>query len=218
MGHSFRRKSSKLFHVSTASFTKPAVRQSSMETERIMRTVKDLLRKATGPFLALLTYRNMPRVSGSAQLLMRKTLRRRVPITPERLSPDWPQIRGLDETDQAIRNRRAHDFNNRRRAEDLRLFLDGEEVWVTNVRSTETVLSPVQRSSSYVDKTPTGVIVRNRKHLVPNGTRLHVNEPVPAAEPATGATNNSLKAQASSLLSRMVGEKKPATTNCDMFW
>lgn len=104
----------------------------------MVRTVKDIFIKATDPFLALLTYRNNPGVSGytPAQLLMGRALRTRVKlksqgsryIIPERLSPDCPQIRGFDETDQ------AHDFNNRHRAEDLRPLLDGEEVWVTNVR------------------------------------------------------------------------------------
>ncbi|XP_037270275.2 uncharacterized protein LOC119161872 [Rhipicephalus microplus] len=147
----------------------PRYPQSNGEAERMVRTIKELFLKATDPFLALLAYRNTPGVSGysPAQLLMGRSLRTRVPATAQSLLPDWPQVKEFNDGDAAQRRRQQRDYNNRHAAHALRALDDGEEVWVRDTWARATVLSPAQRPRSYIIQTPSGILVRNRRHLVP---------------------------------------------------
>lgn len=163
----------------------PRYPQSNGEAERMVRTIKELFLKATDPFLALLAYRNTPGVSGysPAQLLMGRSLRTRVPATAQSLVPDWPQVKEFNDRDAAQRRRQQRDYNNRHAAHDLRALDDGEEVWVRDTRSRATVLSPAQRPRSYIVQTPSGILVRNRRHLVP------CSNPQSAPSDDTGSSN-----------------------------
>nr|XP_037272732.1 uncharacterized protein K02A2.6-like [Rhipicephalus microplus] len=107
----------------------PRYPQSNGEAERMVRTIKELLLKATDPFLALLAYRNTPGVYGysPAQLLMGRSLRNRVPATTQSLVPDWPQVKEFNDRDAAQRRRQQRDYNNRHAAHDLRALDDGED-------------------------------------------------------------------------------------------
>lgn len=59
----------------------PHYAQSNGEAERMVRTLKELFRKAADPHLALLSYRDTPGVDGfsPAQLLMGRQVRNRTP-------------------------------------------------------------------------------------------------------------------------------------------
>ncbi|XP_037555523.1 uncharacterized protein K02A2.6-like [Dermacentor silvarum] len=138
-----------------------------------VRTVKDLLRKADDPYLALLAYRDTPGVNGvsAAQLLMGRCLETRVPKASHSLEPTWPPSVPFTRRDQDNWRRQASDFNRRHAAQELRPLQAGEQVWVRNVNSPAIVMVPAQRLCSYVVETPTGVLQRNRMHLVPTTGR-----------------------------------------------
>ncbi|XP_037528756.1 uncharacterized protein K02A2.6-like [Rhipicephalus sanguineus] len=157
----------------------PHFPQSNGEVERMVRTVKDLLRKANDPYLALLAYRDTPGVNGAspAQLLVGRRLQTRLPKTSHLLEPAWPPSVTITQRDQDNRRRQASDFNRRHAVHTLRPLQAGEQVWVRDANSPATVLGPAQRPRSYVVETPTGVLQRNRMHLVPTTGTPTANPP-----------------------------------------
>ncbi|XP_064468573.1 uncharacterized protein K02A2.6-like [Ornithodoros turicata] len=146
----------------------PRYAQSNGQVERTVRTVKGLLKKSRDPYLALLVYRDTPGVSGlsPAQLLMGRRLQTTLPRSPHLLKPLW-RDRKFDKNDRRAKQRQASDFNRRHGVVQLRPLTPGERVWVQDAECTATVLSPARRPRSYVVETTTGLLERNRKHLVP---------------------------------------------------
>lgn len=69
--------------------TSPRYPQANGEAERMVGTLKRLLKKAQDPYIALLNYRNTPGPTSysPAQLLMSHRLRSRVPCMPSALKP-----------------------------------------------------------------------------------------------------------------------------------
>nr|XP_037285108.1 uncharacterized protein K02A2.6-like [Rhipicephalus microplus] len=163
----------------------PHYAQSNEEAERMVRTIKELFRKATDPHLALLSYRDTPGVDGfsPAQLLMRRQLRTKVPKQDSQLCPHWPSRKDVRRTDAAYKQKQAADFNRHHRAQDLSSLRTGQCVWVRPDQVKATVLSPARRPRSYVVETEqVGVLQRNRRHLVPFAPPAPRVEPPPSEE------------------------------------
>ncbi|XP_064462835.1 uncharacterized protein K02A2.6-like [Ornithodoros turicata] len=148
----------------------PHYAQSNGEVERMIRTVKDLLRKAKDPHLALLNYRDTSGVTGfsPAQLLMGRRLRTRVPKTENQLRAQWPKREEVAGRDEPYKWKKAQDFNRHHQARELPPLRTGQQVWVRPEQVRATVLSPAQRPRSFVVETERDAILqRNRRHLVP---------------------------------------------------
>ncbi|XP_037279907.2 uncharacterized protein LOC119172865 [Rhipicephalus microplus] len=163
----------------------PHYAQSNGEAERMVRTIKELFRKATDPHLALLSYRDTPGVDGfsPAQLLMGRQLRTKVPKQDSQLCPHWPSRKDVRRKDAAYKQKQAADFNRHHRAQDLSSLLTGQCVWVRPDQVKATVLSPARRPRSYVVETEQGgVLQRNRRHLVPFAPPAPRVEPPPSEE------------------------------------
>lgn len=73
----------------------------------------------------------------------------------------------MKKKDAAAGARPAEDFDRRHAARNLRPRSEGEDVWGRGIPCKAKVLSAAGRQRSYVVETPTGVIQRNRRHLVP---------------------------------------------------
>lgn len=165
----------------------PRYPQSNGEVERMVRTIKDMFKKANDPYLALLAYRNTPGICGysPAELLMGRSLRTRIPVPRTKLRPDWPSTKDFEDRDRRQRHAQARNFDTRHAAKHLRALKGGEEVWVQDAKVWATVLSPAQRPRSYVVQTSNGVLVRNRRHLVPS-----VSSPSALCTPSASARNS----------------------------
>ncbi|KAJ7996477.1 hypothetical protein DPEC_G00237470 [Dallia pectoralis] len=152
----------------------PKFPQSNGEAERAVQTVKNLLTKASDPYLALLAYRATPLQNGysPAELLMGGRLRTTVPALPTLLDPVLPDYNVLE-----AKEKRANDaeiYNKRHGARNLEPLVPGEDVWITDARVLGTVLAAHNTPRSYIVQGPQGTLRRNRHHLVPLQTNSGV--------------------------------------------
>nr|XP_055037759.1 uncharacterized protein K02A2.6-like [Misgurnus anguillicaudatus] len=138
------------------------------EAERAVRTVKSLLAKEGDFHKALLAYRATPLAQGSspAQLLMGRRIRTPVPVSPEQLQPQWPDLDKFREKDTALKLQQEQTFNRRHRTHTLPSFQPGQHVWIKPTSTKGTVVNTATTPRSYVVETPDGRrLRRNRSHL-----------------------------------------------------
>ncbi|KAG1924658.1 protein NYNRIN-like [Pimephales promelas] len=146
----------------------PKFPQSNGEAERAVQTMKNLLTKASDPYLALLAYRATPLQNGysPAELLMGRHLRTTVPALPALLTPVLPDYNALEAKEREKRRNDAKYFNKRHGARNLEPLVPGEDVWITDSRVQGTVISAHTTPRSYIVQVPQGTLRRNRHHLV----------------------------------------------------
>ncbi|KAJ8355031.1 hypothetical protein SKAU_G00225980 [Synaphobranchus kaupii] len=163
----------------------PKFPQSNGEAERAVQTVKNLLTKASDPYLALLAYRATPLQNGysPAKLLMGRRLRTTVPALPTLMDPVLPDYNALETKEREKRRNDARAFDKRHGARNLEPLVPGEDVWITDARVQGTVVSTHNTPRSYIVQVPQGTLRRNRHHLVPLQTNSGV---VDADEPPVG--------------------------------
>lgn len=147
----------------------PRYPQSNGEAERAVQTVKGMLKKATDPYRALLAYRNTPLSNGfsPAQLLMGRRLRTTVPVHPAVLEPAVPDLQSLQRKEREKRWMDSSNYDRRHRVRNLSELSPGDQVWITDSRSTGTVTSAHETPRSYLVSGSQGTLRRNRHHLVP---------------------------------------------------
>ena len=149
----------------------PGYPQSNGLAERMVKTVKHALKKATqtgtDPHLALLSLRNTP-VTGTefspAQVLMGRVLRSTLPIATAVLQPAIPE--GFHSKLKHLQARQEHYYNSN--SKPLPEFTPGTTVHMTTRRGWEpaTVISKRGEPRAYDVQTPSGVTFRrNRQHL-----------------------------------------------------
>lgn len=128
-----------------------------------------MLKKATDPYRALLAYRNTPLSNGfsPAQLLMGRRLRTTVPVLPAVLEPAIPDLQSLQCKEREKRWMDSRNYDRRHRVRNLSDMSPGDQVWITDTRSTGTVTSAHESPRSYLVSGPQGTVRRNRRHLVP---------------------------------------------------
>ena len=146
----------------------PRYPRSNREAERAVRTVKSLLMKEGDFHKALLAYRATPLAHGSspAQLLMGRRIRTPVPVSPEQLQPQWPDLERFKEKDTAMKVLQQQTYNQRHRTRTLPPLQPGQQVWIRPARTTGTVVGPATTPRSYeVETQEGGRLRRNRSHL-----------------------------------------------------
>ena len=129
------------------------------EAERAVRTLKNLLKDAKDPYLALMSYRATPLPwcnLSPTQLLMGRTIRTVVPEADGVLIPSWPNLTEFRKVDEQYKKKRKSQYDKRHRVRELPEFDDDTEVFITEGRN-PTVPGRVIQSS--------GTSQRNRCHL-----------------------------------------------------
>ena len=91
--------------------TNPRYLQANGEVECAVQTVKNLLKKTSDPYKALIAYRATPLESGLslAELLMGRKIRTRIPTSPSNLKPSWPYLEQFRENDASLKSRQKRD-------------------------------------------------------------------------------------------------------------
>ena len=147
--------------------TSPRYPQANGEVERAVQTVKNLLKKTSDPYKALMAYRATPLESGlsPAELLMGRKIRTRIPTLPSNLNPSWPYLEQFRENDASLKSRQKRDFDRRHSAKTLPELFPGEHVWLPDKKVEGTVVDKAGPPRSYTVETPKGQLRRNRRHL-----------------------------------------------------
>ena len=158
----------------------PYYPQSNGEAERAVQEAKKILKQAD-PFLALMTYRATPTTAtgySPAELAMGRKIRTIIPTLPSNLEPKI--IRRSDFQGKEEERKRYNEkyFNRRHGSRNMSTLepgtkvlqkLDHERQW----GNPATVIKKVA-PRSYLIQTSRGTIRRNRKHLRPTSTFLHI--------------------------------------------
>ena len=155
------------FHHKTSS---PHFAQSNGQAERMVQTVKRLLKDSKDPYLSLLTYRSTPFPwcnLSPAELLMGRCLRANIPILKDQLTPKWEFLNEFRSKNQVFKERQRSDYDRHHGVRTLSSIPPNSEVWITtgNQPDTGTVVSSTDTPRSYTVETPTGQVRRNRQHL-----------------------------------------------------
>ncbi|KAH6929314.1 hypothetical protein HPB50_026515 [Hyalomma asiaticum] len=100
-----------------------------------------------------------------------------------------PKVRTKD---GLAKRKEAYNFDRHDAVRELRPLVSGDDVWVQDIICVAKVLSPAEKPSSYIVEKPSGVIQRNRSHLVPL-TRLQLQYPATLRRPLSGPAGVTLR-------------------------
>ena len=142
----------------------PHFPQSNGEAERGVKTIKELLKKSSDPYLALLTYRSTPLQSGytPSELLMNRKLRTTVPILREQLEPSIPDRNHLFTKEKEARDCQKQNFDRRHRAKTKDVLQPGDLVWIPDNKCSGTVTQQWENRSYEVFTSRGQNLRRNR--------------------------------------------------------
>ena len=143
----------------------PGYPRANGGAERAVQTVKDRLRKADDPYLALMLYRNTPLNIGATptQLLMSRKIRTIIPTAPEELMPKLVNTDIISEQDHNYKTRFNDQHDRHHAARDLPPLVPGDTVFI---RDSGVVQRAAETPWSYVIDTPTTSLRRNRGDLI----------------------------------------------------
>ncbi len=90
----------------------PHFPQRNGEAERAVTTIKNLLKKSSDPYLALMAYCSTPLANGYSptELLTGRKIRALVPVIPSQLNPGCTDMVKLKKTEQAYRQKQKLNY------------------------------------------------------------------------------------------------------------
>ena len=145
----------------------PRYAPANGEAERAVRTVKNLLKKAKDPNIALLNYRATPLEHGlsPAELLMGRKIRTKLPALRESYKAQTGK--NFQQKDKQLKDRQKRNFDKIHKARPLNDISVSAPVWVYPQRQQGTVISAptAEQPFRYQIKTSLGNQYRNRIHL-----------------------------------------------------
>ena len=170
----------------------PRYPQSNGEAERAVKTVKSMLKKCKDPYLALLTYRSTPIHNGysPAELLFGRKVRSTLPLTPDKLNPKWPVLTDILQKESCYKLKATETYNKTHRAKELPQLHQGENVWVTDLKTDATVTRKAEEPRSYIIKTEKSLLRRNRRQLVASPNEETAEQPQQPTTPTPVVTRS----------------------------
>ena len=116
----------------------PYYPRGNREAERAVRTLKNLLKDAKDPYLALMSYRATPLPwcnLSPTQLLMGRRIRRMVPEANGVLIPSWSNLTEFRKVDEQYKKKQKSQYDKRHRTRELPEFDDNTEVFIADGRN-----------------------------------------------------------------------------------
>ncbi|KAJ8050927.1 hypothetical protein HOLleu_04310 [Holothuria leucospilota] len=116
-----------------------------------------------------MAYRATPLSNGysPAQLLFGRNIKTTLPVTPSHLTPKLPDKGKLQASEKKLRQSSKVTYDLRHRAKHLEELSPGTHVFVRDTETHGVVVKKLSEPRSYLVSSPTGVLRRNRKFLVP---------------------------------------------------
>ena len=153
----------------THTTSSPRYPQSNGEAERAIQTVKNLLKKAQDPHLALLMYRATPLANGlsPSEILMGRRLRTKLPVLPSTLNPQSPDLSALKQKEQENKKKQQDNYNARHAVQERPPLNPGDSVFIKDLQRQGQVIRSHNNPRSYIVKTEKDTVRRNNIHLVP---------------------------------------------------
>ena len=168
-----------------------------------MQTVKNLLRKSTDPYVALLLYRATPLQNdfASYELLMGRKLKTKLPSLKKTQTSN-SHLPLLFQKEQRYTDNQCDNFNRRHSVQQAPEIKPGDSVYIKDPNRSGSIISRHPNPRSYIVDTEQGTICRNGAHLVAKPSSpvqsapvTNVPETPPAAPrsalPAESETNTS---------------------------
>lgn len=145
----------------------PRYPQSNGFVENGVKIVKNLLKKNTDWYKAVLEYRATPLSNGfsPAELLFGRRIRSTLPMDPSRLVPTEVDQNALMTKERLNKNKQKSNYDHHHGVFEKDEPLPGEIVWVKDLRTWATVVEKADTPRSFLVDTPRGRFRRNTFHL-----------------------------------------------------
>ena len=111
-----------------------------------------------------------------------------VPMFQSQLTPDWLDLERLNKHETCSKIKQQEYYNLRHRAQPLPSITSGTEVHVTTDKKPGVVLKETETPRQYIVQTPSAVIHRNRRHLVPLSPQTPVHSSKVSSSPTPVTT------------------------------
>ena len=102
-----------------------------------------------------------------AELLMGRRFRNTVPMFQIQLMPDWPHLERLNKHESCSKIKQQEYYSLLHRSQPLPPIALRTEVQVATNKKPGVVLKETETPRQYIVQTPSAVISRNRRHLIP---------------------------------------------------
>ena len=152
----------------------PCYPQSNGLPERMVNTVKSLLRDTSDSYLALLSYRATlwPWCNYSpSELLIGRRVKTDIPQTADYFKkiPRWHFLPDFQQKDKGYKEKQKENYDLQHRTRSADVLPENSPDWVRteNTQVPGRVISTATTPRSYVVSTLTGIIRRNQQHLNP---------------------------------------------------
>ena len=137
MAHNLPLKNSRILPLLTTSNTiktsSPQYPQSNGQVERMVQTIKNLLKKSSDPYMALLSYRATPFLwcnLSPAELLMGRKVRTTLPQIKEHLVPQWQYPTQFRQRNKKFKQRQKMYYDRSHHTTQLPSLPNHTQVWV----------------------------------------------------------------------------------------
>ena len=117
----------------------PHYPQGNGEAEQAVQIIKNLFKKASDPYIALLNYRSTPlqHDKSPAGLFMNRKLRTRIPTISAKYTFCLYNTEKYKSIDAKIKERQKINFDKRHRAKERSFFVEEQLVWVNTPKTTQ---------------------------------------------------------------------------------
>ena len=151
----------------------PRYPQSNGESERAVKTVKNMLKKCADsnedPHLAMLNYRTSPLESGlsPAEVMMGRKLRTQIPRPTTQLVKRIPNIRNFREKDMEMKLKIKTNYDKRKGVKEKREIEPRAQVYLPQDKMKGEIIAKRGEPRSYDIRTPSGTLRRNTSQFNP---------------------------------------------------